>query len=71
MWLAPLPVACVPSWQLTQFEVTPVWSNAVAGDHAVVEWTAAALRGRLQVVGRLATGGRAVVTRVAAADDLA
>jgi hypothetical protein len=37
MWVALLPVARVPSWQLTQLPVTPAWLN-VAGIHAMVEW---------------------------------
>jgi hypothetical protein len=34
----PLPVALVPSWQLTQLLVIPVWLKPVAGVHAVGEW---------------------------------
>ena len=37
MWVAFLPVALVPSWQLTQLLTMPVWSN-LAGSQAVVEW---------------------------------
>ena len=37
-WLAPLPVALVPLWQLKQLPVTPEWSKPVAGFHAVVPW---------------------------------
>jgi hypothetical protein len=37
MWLNDLPVARVPSWQLTQLPVTPLWLN-VAGTQAVVLW---------------------------------
>jgi hypothetical protein len=37
MWVAFLPVACAPSWQLAQVSVMPEWSN-FAGFHAVVAW---------------------------------
>jgi hypothetical protein len=32
-----LPVERTPSWQLTQLDEMPVWSNR-AGVHAAVEW---------------------------------
>ena len=38
MWLEPLPVAFMPSWQLEQLPVIPVWLKPVAGLHAVVAW---------------------------------
>jgi hypothetical protein len=36
MWLAPVPVALTPSWQVAQRSVTPAWSK-LAGRQAEVE----------------------------------
>ncbi len=38
MWLAFLPMAATPLWQLLQPLVIPVWSKRVAGRHARLEW---------------------------------
>ena len=37
IWLAPLPGAAVPLWQLAQLPVIPACEN-VAGDQALVRW---------------------------------
>ena len=37
MWVADLPVAWVPLWQLEQLAVIPAWLK-LAGVHAEVEW---------------------------------
>ena len=36
MWVAGLPAAVVPLWQLEQVPMTWAWSTRVAGFHAVV-----------------------------------
>ena len=38
MWLTPLPVALVPSWQPAQVPVTWVWSTRVAGFQVATAW---------------------------------
>ena len=40
MWLAPWPVAMVPSWHEVQLPSTLPWSMRVTGFHATVAWQA-------------------------------
>jgi hypothetical protein len=40
MWVAGLPAAVVPLWQLEQLPRTCAWSTRIAGFHALVEWQA-------------------------------